>query len=161
MTDAVPVKIICIGNALLEGDDAGARVYAQLTRAELPQGVGLIDGGLGGLRLLPLIDGCRQVIFVDTVTGFAPPGAVLALPAAALSDVTPGAAFGHDQGLAYLLAMLPAVCEHPPGDVVVVGLERPARGGAEAHSVARAADLCLALTGGPAVVGVVDAGISP
>jgi hydrogenase maturation protease len=140
-----PVRILCIGNRLVAGDDLGPRVHDRLAAAALPAGVELIDGGVRGLDLLRLIDGCRRVIFVDAVSGFGPPGTVLALPAAALAGETP-AAYGHAGGLNYLLEVAPMVCTVPLPMLTVVGIERgDGQKMSEAAAVEQAAWLCRKL----------------
>lgn len=134
-----PVRIVCVGNAFVPGDDLGPRVHAALAGAPLPEGVELVDGGLGGLGLLRELDGARQVVFVDAVGGFGEPGAPVELRGAQALGA-PG--YGHGAGLAYLLHLLearPEVCSggRVPG-WVLVGVEGPADSAAVADSAARA-----------------------
>ncbi len=148
MSGRVHTRIICVGNRLLDSDDAGLRVHDRLARAALPPGVELIDGGLRGLDLLPLLGDCRRVVFVDAVAGFAAPGTVVVIPAATLAEEAGETAYGHTGGLGYLLAVLPAVSDGPPPEITIVGLEQPATNAA----VAEAARLCLSLLSGASLL---------
>ena len=117
-------RIICIGNPFIAADAAGPMVHDILAGRSLPAAVELVDGGLAGLRLLPLLEGCDQVIVVDAVVGFRDePGVIVLDPAAMPSEP---ADFGHQGGLAYLLQAAPHVLDPPLPQIVVVGIEGPA-----------------------------------
>jgi hydrogenase maturation protease len=135
-------RVICIGNRWVGADDAGPRVYDRLCGASLPSGVEVIDGGLGGLALAPLAEGAERVVFVDAVSGFGAPGAVVVLRGPALEGVGEER-FGHGGGLGWLLRSLPRVGDGAAPEVVVVGLEGPADEG----GVARAAEAALRAVG--------------
>jgi hydrogenase maturation protease len=117
-------RIICVGNRFAESDEIGPRVYDYLARRGMPGTVSLIDGGLMGLDLLRFVEGARRVVFVDALSGFAPPGRPAVLDgSAALGERPMG--YGHDGGLAHLLSLLPAVCESGLPEVFLVGAESP------------------------------------
>ncbi|MDA8231040.1 MAG: hydrogenase maturation protease [Magnetospirillum sp.] len=134
-------RIICIGNALIPEDDAGPRVFERLRRARLPATVELVDGGLAGLRLLPLFEDGRRIVLVDAVSGLAEAGTVTVFDCASVVGGSAGANYGHAGGLAYLLGVLPAVIDGPIPQILLVGLETPAGG----EAIEAAADLCLNL----------------
>ena len=69
-------RIICVGNRYCDRDAVGPRVHDALRSRRLPAGVDLVDGGLGGLRLLGLVEGMGRIVFVDALEGFAAPGEV-------------------------------------------------------------------------------------
>lgn len=116
--------IVCIGNALVPGDDLGYRVHAFLAERAVPEGIELVDGGLKGIDLLPLVEGRERVVFVDAVAGFGQEGEVVILDreTAAAGAVS----YGHAAGLSYLLRLLPEVCPPPIPECLVVGAEGPA-----------------------------------
>jgi len=91
-------RIICIGNRYVESDALGARVFDILSRRELPADVELFDGGLAGLNLLPLMDDCERVVFVDAIAG--DDDGVQILDA---DEVAGASVYGHAGGLGYLL----------------------------------------------------------
>lgn len=138
-------RIICIGNRFVREDSGGFQVFERLSRDALPAQTELVDGGLGGLDLLRLVEGTERIVFVDSVSGFAPQGRASRLEVdavAALAEV----AHSHGAGLPYLLRVLPAVCDGPLPEITVVGLEA----GSGEEGVEEAASLALAaITGGP------------
>lgn len=112
-------RIICIGNRYVPGDDVGPRVYDRLQELSLPPDVEVMDGGLGGLRLLAHALGVERVVFVDAVCGFGAPGEVRVLDAADVAASAP-ASFDHAAGLAYLVRVLLEMGAPP---MFVVGVE--------------------------------------
>lgn len=138
-------RIICIGNRFVESDAVGPRVYDCLVRREVPKAVSLIDGGLMGLGLLRFVDGARRVVFVDALTGFAPPGHPVVLDCGAVLEERP-AEYGHDGGLEYLLRALPTVCESTLPEIVFVGAEPPAA----PDVIEQLADMALSIATGEA-----------
>jgi hydrogenase maturation protease len=117
-------RIICIGNSLVGQDTAGPAVYEHLQGIELPAGVEVSEGGMSGLSLLPYLEQGGRVIFVDTVSGFAPPGTVVVLDQQAVINTLDEGHYDHNAGLPYLLSVLPRVCEGElPEEIVLVGVE--------------------------------------
>lgn len=116
-------RIICIGNRLFAADSAGPLVYDILQQTALPPGIDLIDGGLGGLNLLPFLEQTDLVLFVDSVSGFQQDGGVLVIDP--LHDLYVDETFGHDSGLAFLLHAAPKVLDEPLPAVYLVGIDGP------------------------------------
>ena len=133
-------SIICVGNRHLASDDAGPRVFDALAAAPLPRNVEIVDGGLGGIDLLWLVEGRRRVVFADCVSGFARPGEVVVLRRERAARNAAGG-YGHGAGLAYLLHMLPAVCEGSMPEVLLVGVE----GCADVRAIGQMAALCRSI----------------
>lgn len=131
-------RIICVGNRHVRGDDFGPRVYDCLAAQALPAAVDIVDGGLAGLDLLPYLEDCRRVVFVDAVAGFAAPGGLVLLGGEEIARQCTGG-FDHAAGLPYLLRVMPAVLDSPPPAVSVIGHE----GAAGAGTVRAAAQLAL------------------
>lgn len=115
-------RIICIGNALVPGDDAGPRIFSRLLGESLPEDVQLIDGGTRGLDLLPFFDGARQVLLIDQVEGFCSGPGVVLLRGEELLRATEKR-FDHQAGIGYLLQLLPQVCDIAPPEVRMIGIE--------------------------------------
>lgn len=138
-------RIVCIGNHLIPGDDAGPRVFERLCRTALPATAELIDGGLGGLGLLPFFEDGRRIVLVDAVSGLVGQGEAVGLfDCAAAVGRTEGVRYGHAGGLPYLLGVLPAVIDGPLPDILLVGLETPAG----EPAIDAAVQLCLTLAKG-------------
>ncbi|MBI2560226.1 MAG: hydrogenase maturation protease [Planctomycetes bacterium] len=79
------VIIIGVGNILRRDDGVGVHVIKELVGAsasgghvplQLPNGVEVYDGGLGGFRLLDFIGGAKKAIFIDAIEMGLPPGSV-------------------------------------------------------------------------------------
>ncbi len=141
-------RIICVGNRFAPGDDAGPRVFDLLASRDVPAGVDIVEGGLIGLGLLPLVEGVRRVVFVDQVAGFGAPGEVVVIGEAELL-ADPAPMFGHADGLAYLAHAIAAL--HGPGDrpeMALVGIESPADEAAIRHAAACALAIVAGVPGG-------------
>lgn len=117
--------IICIGNRFVREDAAGLAVLARLEEMQpLPAEIELIEGGLAGLNLLPLLERGGRVVFVDAVSGFTQPGEMVLLDSQEIMSTLDEFHLDHGAGLAYLLAVLPKVCDGDlPEEIVLVGLE--------------------------------------
>lgn len=61
------IRVIGCGNLLMGNDSAGLRVIELLE--ESAPGFEIIEGGTGGIGLLPLMEGADLVIIVDAMTG--------------------------------------------------------------------------------------------
>ena len=129
-------RIICIGNRYSALDSAGPAVYDLLAQRQLQSGLELIDGGLGGLNLIPLFEGVERVVLVDAISGFTRDAEPVILDPREIA-LQADEAYGHAAGLPFLLRMLPEVLEGEMPQVVVVGIE----GHQDASGIARAADL--------------------
>jgi hydrogenase maturation protease len=118
-------SVICIGNHFVREDSAGLAVLALLQEMQpLPGETALVEGGLAGLNLLPLLEQGGRVVFVDAVNGFTQPGEIVLLDYQDIIRSSDEFHFDHGAGLAYLLAVLPKVCDGPlPEEIVLVGLE--------------------------------------
>ncbi|MFH1418396.1 MAG: hydrogenase maturation protease [Planctomycetota bacterium] len=133
-------RIICVGNRYVAQDAAGPMVYDRLTRRELPCDVEVIDGGLAGLDLLRFLPGAERVVFVDAVFGSDQPDGVVVLDAGDAAKHA-DAAYDHSAGLAYLLRVLPQVCEAKMPEVLLVGVQ----GVPDQSTIAAAADMSLTI----------------
>lgn len=137
--------IICIGNRLIPEDQAGLQVYDRLRHASLPHGLDLVEGGLAGLDLLPLLERGGRVIFVDQVRGYTEVDSIVILRGEEILADGTAVHFDHQAGLPYLLAVLPQVCEGEMAEeVALVGLE----GQCSPATIERAAALCIAMVEG-------------
>lgn len=135
--------IICIGNRFVAEDAAGLAVLACLEAMRpLPATIELVEGGLAGLNLLPLLEQGGRVVFVDAVSGFALPGEIVLFNHKEIISSLGEFHFDHGAGLAYLLTVLPKVCDGDlPEEIVLVGLE----GKCTTETIERAAKLSLTI----------------
>jgi len=136
-------SIICIGNRFVAGDEAGPLVFDQLqNRPDLPEGIRLIEGGLAGLNLLPLLETGGRIVFVDAVKGFSDSGGVIIVEHEDILNSTSQLHFDHAAGLPYLLAVLPRVYDGElPDDILLVGLE----GECTSQMIEYAADISITI----------------
>jgi hydrogenase maturation protease len=148
----VKAVIICIGNRYVAEDVAGLEVFDRLRAIQpLPPGVEVVEGGVAGLGLLPLLEQGGRVVFVDAVRGFARADGIVILSHQEILQSPRQEHFDHWAGLPYLLAVLPKVCDGPlPEDIVLLGLE----GNCTATTYDKAAEMSLAI----ATYGVRDLG---
>jgi hydrogenase maturation protease len=69
--------VLGIGNALLGDDGLGVHAIGALRETPgLPDRVRLVDGGTGGLSLLPVVAGADALVLIDAVDVGAEPGSV-------------------------------------------------------------------------------------
>ncbi len=80
MTDS-PTKIILgLGNLLNCDEGVGVHALQALEAGLGPQaGLEFVDGGVLGLNLLPLVEGCSHLLLLDAVDAGQNPGAVVEL----------------------------------------------------------------------------------
>lgn len=101
------ILVLGIGNSLLSDEGVGVRLAAVLAAEALPSGVRVVDGGTIGLALLPLIEDCRAVLFLDAARLDAEPGTVRLMEGAAFDAFVGGRrATPHDVGLSDLVTAL-------------------------------------------------------
>ncbi len=132
-----PVRIVCVGNRMVAGDDLGPRVHDHLAANALPDGLAVIDGGLQGLNLLGILDGAQRVVFVDALAGVRPGRAQRVARRRVLANG--GAHFDHGAGLGYLVRAMQVGCDEPPRAWSLVG----AAGAASPDVIGAVANLAL------------------
>ncbi len=101
--------MLCVGNRLVAPDDAACRLYDVAQACHWPEKVRWVDGGLGGMNLLPWFEDSRAVLVVDYMPD--QPHARL------ITDLSPYlnvSHYDHDSALRYLLKQLPVLLESPP-----------------------------------------------
>ncbi len=122
------VLVLGLGNPLRGDDGVGARVVAELERRGLPEGVKALDGGIGGLDLLQIVEGWERVVIVDAAevggeTGEIAPGQFVRFSPdqAHLSEAAEHFS-PHHAGLAEVLALARALERRLPR-IVVFGVQ--------------------------------------
>lgn len=80
MNGAADTVVIGLGNVILSDDGLGVHAVRRLReRYMLGEEVELIEGGTGGLLLLPHLADARRAILVDAIDTGAPPGTLTRL----------------------------------------------------------------------------------
>jgi hydrogenase maturation protease len=116
------ILILGLGNILMADDGVGVRVVERLRKKyRFPRRVGLVDGGIRGLALLPHLEGVRRLLVVDAVESSKGPGRLTRLIGEEVLPLQPRRMFQHQDGLAELLfaARSAELC---PEEVVVWGV---------------------------------------
>jgi hydrogenase maturation protease len=136
-------RIICVGNNLVAADAAGIQVFDELCSRSCGHQVEIINGGLGGMDLLPYFYDCDTVVLVDRVIGFAEPGTVMRLEREDLCADWQGAYVPSGE-LLYLLKSLPFLGIFPLPSICMIGIEGEGKG----EMIKQAADMALEVVRG-------------
>ena len=110
-------RVIACGNPLMGNDAAGLSVMA-LLRERFPE-IDVVDGGNGGLGLVPLMEGYDRIVIVDATSGLGAIGRVQVfreIPHAGVPSLSL-----HELGIPEVLAMARLLGIAP--EVVIVGVE--------------------------------------
>lgn len=117
------ILVLGLGNILMSDDGVGVKVVERLhEKYQFPERVGVMDGGIRGLALMPCLEGIRKLIVVDAVASFKKPGDLTRLAGEAVLESETQRIFPHQSGLADLLlaARLTKLC---PEEVILWGVE--------------------------------------
>jgi len=136
-------RIICVGNSLVAADAAGIQVFDELCSRSCCDQVEIINGGLGGMDLLPYFYDCDTVVLVDQMVGFAEPGTVVRLDREEVCADWQGACTPSGE-LLYLLKSLPFLGISPLPSICMIGIEGEGKG----DMIKRAADMALEVVRG-------------
>jgi hydrogenase maturation protease len=106
MTATPSIVILGIGNTLMQDDGVGVcTVRAMADGYEFPSHVRLVDGGVGGLRLLSEIDGAEHLLIIDAVQGNGEPGTIYHLGPEDLSEGRGPFMSAHEIGICEVLSL--------------------------------------------------------
>ncbi|HMA05335.1 MAG TPA: hydrogenase maturation protease [Methanomicrobiales archaeon] len=111
------VRVIACGNPLMGNDAIGPSVMALLAK-EHPE-VDVVDGGTGGLGLIPLMEGYDRIVIVDATSGMGKIGDVRVIrdiPAGGIASLSL-----HELGIPEALGLARTLGISP--GVVIVGIE--------------------------------------
>jgi hydrogenase maturation protease len=111
------VRVIACGNPFMGNDAAGLLVMTFL-REEHPE-IDVVDGGTGGLGLIPLMEGYDRVVLVDAISGMGEIGEIRVfreIPAAGFPSLSL-----HELGIPEVLALARTLGIAP--EVIIVGIE--------------------------------------
>jgi hydrogenase maturation protease len=115
--------ILGLGNPLRGDDGVGARVVEELTRRDLPEGVTALDGGIGGLDLLRLLERWKRVVIVDAADVGQEPGQYVRFtPDQVRLAGASNALSLHNAGLSEVLALANALDLDLP-EMVIFGVQ--------------------------------------
>ncbi len=111
------VRVIACGNPLMGNDAAGLAVMARLL--EQDPWIDVVDGGNGGLGLIPLMEGYDRIVIVDATSGAGEIGKVQVFHEIPESGI-PSLSI-HELGIPEVLALARTLGIAP--DVIIVGIE--------------------------------------
>ncbi len=116
------VRIIGLGNPLMGDDGIGIRLVEELQWQSLPADVELLDGGCGGLSLLPLLSGCQRLLIIDAADFGGSAGQVKVLGEGDLACLPQAKQpqLSHQLGLAELLRLAAKMTPLPPLELVLI-----------------------------------------
>jgi hydrogenase maturation protease len=111
------VRVIACGNPLMGNDGAGLAVMSLLQK-RYPE-IEVVDGGNGGLGLIPLMEGYDRIVIVDATSGMGEIGKVQVfhnIPDSGIPSLSI-----HELGVGEVLALARTLGIAP--EVVIVGIE--------------------------------------
>jgi hydrogenase maturation protease len=118
--------VLAVGNTIMSDDAVGPALLALLRQARPDAPVEYVDGGIGGLDLLPVVEDSARLLILDAVAGDEP-GTVLRLDGDQLPRLLAAKLSPHQVGLLDVFAAA-RLLQHEPSEVAVVGVV-PARVG--------------------------------
>lgn len=96
------ILVLGIGNLLMADEGVGVHAVRQLEGMQLPPGVVLLDGGVGGFHLLEAMQDASSIVLIDATMDGNPPGTIRRLRPEYSSDY-PKTLTAHDVGFKDLL----------------------------------------------------------
>ncbi|WP_157953580.1 hydrogenase maturation protease [Zobellella maritima] len=116
------IRILFLGNPLHGDDAAGIRALELSQAFSWPAGVELIDGGTGGISLLPLFQNCRHIILVDAFLSPGEGGEVRLVCNVDHDLLADDRGLAHGGGIRGLLALVSQLVSPPPIiDLLAIG----------------------------------------
>ncbi len=121
-SDKKPVLVLGVGNTIQMDDGVGVHVANRLMALDLPDEVEVVDGGILGVDLLSIIEGCRRMIVIDAVDAGMEAGTLFRFtPADMVDDLIPAQSL-HQVGLLETLQMA-ALLGRAPEETVIFGVQ--------------------------------------
>jgi hydrogenase maturation protease len=116
------VLILGIGNVLMGDEGIGVRVVNELEKTAFPEGIELLDGGVGSFLLLEPMQTAKKIILIDATIDGAKTGTVRRLRPRYSKDY-PRTLTAHDIGLKDLIDTFYLLGEAP--DVTLFAVSIP------------------------------------
>ncbi|GAA3713018.1 hypothetical protein GCM10022421_20330 [Oceanisphaera sediminis] len=108
------VRILFVGNLLQADDGAGMHAFTLCQSLCWPAGVELVDGGTGGVSLLPLFKQCRRIILVDAFLSPGHEGEIRQRCNVTADSLAGSEDLEHGGGIKGLLALVPLLLSPVP-----------------------------------------------
>ncbi len=115
------VLILGIGNILHKDDGLGVFIVNEIEKSnrDIPEYVEVIDGGVMGYDLLPLMTGREKIVIVDALQADDVPGSIYRFPAKHLTDSNNKFSL-HEMGVKKIIDMLILTGENP--EIEIIGI---------------------------------------
>jgi hydrogenase maturation protease len=112
--------VLAVGNTIMADDGVGPALLAELRRARPDALVEYVDGGIGGLDLLPVVEDAARLLILDAVAG-GQPGQVVRLDGDQLPRLLSAKLSPHQVGLLDVFTAA-RLLRREPAEVTVVGV---------------------------------------
>lgn len=115
------VLILGVGNVMMGDEGFGVRVARDLIqRFTFPADVEVVDGGTGGLALLPLIRATDNLLVIDAIDAGAEPGSIFLFNASELEEREKTKISLHDMGIIDVVNTACLLGSCPPTTIIGV-----------------------------------------
>ncbi|GAB2460919.1 HyaD/HybD family hydrogenase maturation endopeptidase [Xylanimonas ulmi] len=117
---AATITVLGIGNPIMADDGVGLALIAYLSRSVTDPRVQIIDGGTGGMELVPVVQDSERLLVLDAVAG-PEPGTVVLLTGDQVPRLLASKLSPHQVGLLDVLSVA-RLLGREPREVVIVGI---------------------------------------
>ena len=114
------VTVLGVGNPIMGDDGVGLVLLAQLREARPDADADYVDGGTGGMDLLPVVQDADRLLILDAVAGDAP-GSVVRRDGDQIPRMLSAKLSPHQVGLLDVFAAA-RLLQREPAEVVVIGV---------------------------------------
>lgn len=115
--------VLGIGNILMGDEGVGIRAIQRLMVTDLAEKADFVDGGTGGLTLLPYFGEYARIILVDAASDGHPPGTVSFLRPRFAADF-PATLTAHDIGLKDLIEAATLLGDMPRIELITISIDK-------------------------------------
>ncbi len=117
------LRVLGVGNTLLRDEGVGVKAVEHIIENSiLPKEIEVIDGGVGGMRLLPLIKDVDYLIIIDAVKGGGKPGDIYRFTIEDIPLKIKQKTSLHEVNLQEVFSILNLIGEKRP-EAVIIGIE--------------------------------------
>lgn len=116
------VLVLGVGNIMMGDEGFGVHVARHLLDAYFfPPGVDVVDGGTGGLALLPLVQAVKLVLIIDVIEAGAEAGSIFMFDSRDIEEKQGTRTSLHDTGILDVIDTAGLVGERP--EAIVIGVQ--------------------------------------
>jgi len=121
MSDAeYAITVLGVGNPIMADDGVGLALLTAVQAARPDDRIEYVDGGTGGMELIPVVQGANRLLILDAVAG-KQPGAVIELSGDQVPRMLSAKLSPHQVGLLDVFAAA-RLLGREPAEVEVVGV---------------------------------------